>query len=65
MSRPSLVSTRAVADRLGVTPRTVARWVEAGTLTPAAQAPGPFGAYLFDAEQVEDLAEARTAEAVR
>ena len=48
-----------------MTPRTVARWVEAGTLTPAAQAPGPFGAYLFDAEQVEDLAEARTAEAVR
>lgn len=50
---------------LGVHTRTVARWVDDGTLTPAAQAPGPRGAYLFDAEQVEALAAERTAEVAR
>lgn len=50
---------------LGVHTRTVARWVDDGTLTPAAQAPGPRGAYLFDAEQIERLAAERTAEVAR
>ena len=65
MSNPRLIATREASALLGVTTRTVARWVEDGVLTPAAQAPGPRGAFLFDAEQVEALAEARTAEAVR
>lgn len=65
MSIPRLIATREASALFGVTTRTVARWVEDGTLTPAAQAPGPNGAYLFDAEQVEALAAERTAEATR
>ena len=65
MSNPRLIATREASALLGVTTRTVARWVDEGTLTPVAQAPGPRGAYLFDAEQVEALAAARTAEATR
>lgn len=65
MSNPRLIATREASALLGVTTRTVARWVEDGVLTPAAQAPGPRGAFLFDAEQVEALADDRTAEAVR
>lgn len=65
MSIPRLIATREASALLGVTTRTVARWVDEGTLAPAAQAPGPRGAYLFDAEQVEALAAERTAEATR
>lgn len=65
MSIPRLIATREASALLGVTTRTVARWVDEGTLAPAAQAPGPCGAYLFDAEQVEALAAERTAEATR
>ena len=65
MSIPRLIATREASALLGVTTRTVARWVDEGTLVPAAQAPGPRGAYLFYAEQVEALAAERTAEATR
>lgn len=65
MSNPRLIATREASALLGVTTRTVARWVEEGVLTPAAQAPGPRGAYLFNAEQVEALAAERTAEVPR
>ena len=65
MSNQRLIATREASALLGVTTRTVARWVEEGVLTPAAQAPGPRGAYLFNAEQVEALASERTAEVPR
>lgn len=65
MSNPRLIATREASALLGVHTRTVARWVDDGTLTPAAQAPGPRGAYLFNAEQVEALVAERTAEATR
>lgn len=65
MSNPRLIATREASVLLGVHKRTVARWVDDGTLTPAAQAPGPRGAYLFDAEQIDALAAERNAEATR
>lgn len=65
MSNPRLIATREASALLGVHTRTVARWVDDGILTPAAQAPGPRGAYLFDAEQIDALAAERTAEATR
>jgi len=60
MSNSGLVTTRHVADRLGVTPRQVARLVERGELTPVVKAPGPTGAFMFNADEVDDLVE-RTA----
>ena len=65
MSNPRLIATREASALLGVTTRTVARWVEEGVLTPAAQAPGPRGAYLFDEEQIDRLAAERAAEVTR
>lgn len=52
MSNRRLKSTREAAAVLGVTPRTVARWVAAGRLTAEAQGPGPTGALLFTEEQI-------------
>lgn len=50
-----LLSTAEVANITGVSPRTVNRWVSEGRLTPAAQAPGPKGARLFNADDVANL----------
>jgi excisionase family DNA binding protein len=47
-----LLSTAEVAERAGVSIRTVARWVDAGRLTPVVIAPGPTGARLFDPRDV-------------
>lgn len=59
MSNASNMTTRQVAARLGVTQRTVARWVEGGKLSPVDTFPlGPHArcAYLFNAEQIDRLA---------
>lgn len=64
MSNTRLIATREASVLLGVTTRTVARWVDDGTLTPAAQAPGPRGAFLFDADEIDAYA-AERAEATR
>ncbi len=53
MSNDELLFTAEAAQRLGVTPRTVNRWVREGKLTPVAQAPGPKGARMFRADDLE------------
>ncbi len=53
MSNDELLFTAEAAQRLGVTPRTVNRWVREGKLTPVAQAPGPKGARMFRATDLE------------
>jgi excisionase family DNA binding protein len=53
MSNDVLLSTAEVAALRGVSPRTVNRWVRDGKLTPAVQAPGPKGARLFNAADLE------------
>ena len=47
-----LESTRAVAARLGVTPRHVARLVASGRLVPAMKLDGETGPFLFDPQHV-------------
>lgn len=53
-----LLTAKEAADRLGVTARTVARWVDSGRLAHAHKLPGPTGAYLFRPEDVDAAAEA-------
>lgn len=53
MSNQDLLFTADVAARCGVTVRTVNRWVREGKLTPVAQAPGPKGARMFNAADLE------------
>lgn len=51
MSNASFLTTAEVASVLGVSPRQVSRLVP-NVLEPAAKAPGPRGAYLFDRADV-------------
>ncbi|WP_255356077.1 helix-turn-helix domain-containing protein [Agromyces sp. Root81] len=53
MGTLTLLSTRDVADRLRITPRKVSRLVEADRLRAAAKAPGPRGAFMFTADELD------------
>lgn len=57
MSNVDLLTTRDVAEALGVSTREVARRVEAGALEPAVKLPGLRGAFLFDRDVIEDAKE--------
>jgi len=57
MSNSELLTTAQVAERLGVSVKTVARWANAGTLPTAVKAPGLRGARLFRTEDVYRLIE--------
>lgn len=60
MGRSELLSTRAVADLLDVTPQTVNHLVEEGVLTPTYErVPGQPPKRRFRTEEVEDYEEAR------
>ena len=56
-----LINTAQVADRLGVTPETVSRWVKSGRIAPAAKGDGLRGAYFFTEAEVERVAAERAA----
>lgn len=56
----ALIGTGAAARRLGVHRRTILWRIDNGRLTPACKLPGPLGGYLFDAEQIDRLAEAQS-----
>jgi excisionase family DNA binding protein len=56
-THPPLLTTAQVAERLGVNVRTVHRWVERGSLTPALKATGIRGPLFFAAAEVERLAQ--------
>lgn len=60
---PDLIGTKATADLLGVSHRTVHRLVVNGDLEPAFTAPGgPHGVFLFDPAEVDELVKARRPE---
>lgn len=61
MPSNQLISTRAAAARLGVSHQHVAYMVRNGLLTPAFQAPGLRGAYMFDRDHIEQVAVDRKA----
>lgn len=54
----TLIATREVANRLGVTVATVSRMVKRGDLPAVQKLPGRTGAYLFDRAEIEKLADA-------
>jgi len=54
-----LLTSPQVAHRLGCSVRTVHRLVESDELIPAQKLPGPNGAFLFDAADVEMYARQR------
>jgi len=53
MQTTDFVGTDVAAHIFGVDRSTITRWVAAGKLTPAIQTPG---AFLFDRDQLEQLA---------
>lgn len=61
MSDINLMTAAEVAERLGVSIKTVARMANAGTLPTAVKAPGLRGARLFDPNDVEAVAAERGA----
>lgn len=62
---PQELSTQEAAAALGVTRRTIHRWVDNGTLPVARKKPGDLGAYVFRAADVAALADERLAEQQR
>lgn len=50
---PELVTTTQVAERLGLTPITILRAVQAGVIKPAQRLPGTKGVWLFHPDEVE------------
>jgi excisionase family DNA binding protein len=52
----ALLTTRQVAERLGVDRGTVSRAAAAGRLPAAGKLPGRTGAYLFDVAVIDDAA---------
>lgn len=61
MNSPALLTTREVAERLGVTPRHVTRMVPS-KLKPAYTVPGYRGALLFSPDDVARLEQQRVPE---
>jgi excisionase family DNA binding protein len=63
MTSSEHVTTAQAAERFGVTVRTIARWVEAGVLTPAIKFPGERGPFLFTEAEVKRFADERAEQA--
>lgn len=54
-----LLTSPQAAQRLGVARWTVNRWAKAGRLAYVCQLPGLTGAFLFDAKEIDALAQMR------
>lgn len=61
-TEPALLTSPQVGQILGKSARTVQRMADDGTLTVAQKLPGPNGAYLFSAAEVEAYAAATGAD---
>ena len=62
MAQRTVLNTREVAERLGISVPTVTRRARAGDLPVVAKMTGDRGAYVFDADAIETLlAETRPA----
>lgn len=60
---PQVISAAEAARILSVSPRTVARWIKSGRLTPVTKLDGLRGPYLLDAQDVYAYAEQQRAAA--
>lgn len=56
MTQADYLPSAEVCARLGIDRSTLSRWVAAGKITPAIQAPGIRGPFLFHRDDVEELA---------
>lgn len=54
-----VVTTRVAAERLGISVRTVNRWVELGKLKPAYEVSGKGGFRVFDVADIDAIAAER------
>lgn len=55
MTNVDTLTTAEAADQLGVSRRTLVRWITAGRIKPALKMPGIRGPYLLDRQAVEQL----------
>ena len=62
-SRMILLTTNQAAERLFTNRHGLAKYIAEGRIEPAHQLPGSKGAYLYDPEDVDRLAEELAAEA--
>ena len=60
MAQRTLLNSREVAERLGISVPTVTRRARAGDLPVVAKMTGDRGAYVFDADAVEALLDEKT-----
>lgn len=60
-----LITTRQVAERIGIDVSTVARWVRDGKITPAFEADGLTGVRLFDPADVDAFIASRKSDGGR
>lgn len=56
---PELITTTQVAERLGLTPITILRAVQAGVIKPAQRLPGIKGQWLFHPDEADRYAKLR------
>lgn len=61
-SPPELIGSADVCALLGIERSTLIRWVQLGQVKAAIKMPGKSGAYLFDAEYIAQLVEAKQGE---
>lgn len=57
----NLITTRKAAEILGISTRQVLRLVESKSLKPTAKLDGLRGAFLFEAEEIDQLKQTRGA----
>lgn len=62
-NRPPLIGSAEACELLRIDPSTLSRWVAQSKITPAQKLPGKTGPFLFEREEIEQLAAGQAATA--